>query len=186
MAAPKRTPKQRERDRVLIEDMYVNRRLTQTEISRRLNDRPEVDYTLTQQMVGRDLKTIGERWQKDCFKNHEKFVGLELAKLEAIEVQAWDSFLKSSGTHTVRIVKTSAAKDDDKGDGADQETTVRTEELNGDPRFLDIMLKAQQRRAALLGLDRPRELEIPGGGGGFVIKVLAPIEGDQEDARADE
>ena len=62
-------------------------------------------------------------------------------------------------TNRGRHIKTDATDGDPEYYGYD-ETTVETSA--GNPRFLDLLLNIQQRRAKMLGFDAPVKIEIPG------------------------
>lgn len=80
-----------------------------------------------------------------------EWVGGQLLRLDHIQRQAMLAWHRSIGQ-----VITRTTKDGENG----SEVTEKIENQAGDPRYLDTYLRAEQRRAELLGLDAPKRLDV--------------------------
>ncbi len=108
----------------------------------------ECDISMCTLML--DLATIRKRWRESAQEDWLERVTNELAKLDAIESEAWSKWEKSQGQVKVRTEK-------EKPTGP--ETEVKTSTCIGDPRFLEIVLSCSDRRRKMLGLDAPSKVE---------------------------
>ena len=126
-----------------------------------------VGYTISFQMVYYDLQQCLIEWKRERLDTIDEYVTQELRKLDKMEQQAWEAWeVSKTGkqrtkekTNRGRPIKTDATDGDPEYYGYD-ETTVETSA--GNPRFLDLLLNIQQRRAKMLGFDAPVKIEIPG------------------------
>jgi hypothetical protein len=150
---PKRTKIEREADLVEIARLYLKKQ-TQQEIADHIG--------LSRQQITYDLKTIQARWQADTTRATEERKAEEVAGIEHLERTYWDAWDRSIGVTTITTKTAEAAG----ADGAKQKATVRTEELNGDPRYLLGVQWCKQKRIDILGLDAPRKHEVTGEKGG--------------------
>ena len=80
MAAPTRTPDQRERDLATIAEMYCQRAL-QVDIAAKLG--------VSQQQISYDLRIIRKRWQKSAIRDFDMHRAEELAKIDNLEMEYW-------------------------------------------------------------------------------------------------
>lgn len=118
-------------------------------------------------MVYYDLQQCLIEWKRERLETIDEYVTQELRKLDKMEQQAWEAWEASKTgkmrtkekTNRGRPIKTDATDGDPEYYGYD-ETTVETSA--GNPRFLDLLLNIQQRRAKMLGFDAPVKIEIPG------------------------
>lgn len=118
-------------------------------------------------MVYYDLQQCLIEWKRERLETIDEYVTQELRKLDKMEQQAWEAWeVSKTGkqrtkekTNRGRPIKTDATDGDPEYYGYD-ETTVETSA--GNPRFLDLLLNIQQRRAKMLGFDAPIKIEIPG------------------------
>lgn len=164
----KRTKDQREFDLVFCSNLFL-RGYTYREISERLNEenaRRGVGYTITKQMVYWDMQQLLIEWKRERMENIDDYVTQELRKLDKMEVELWEAWERSK-TGKLREKNRQNAKPRkvlEDGDNPEyygyEETT--TETSAGNPRFLDLLLNVQQRRAKMLGFDAPIKVEIPG------------------------
>jgi hypothetical protein len=165
MATPKRTKQQREYDLQEISQLYLQGWI-QTKIADHIaKTRP---YTVTQQIISRDIKTIQKRWLDSSVRSFDDARAQELAKIDNLEITYWLQFEASKDP----IIKRKTAK---KVDG---QTTEATQEISlgtGDPRFLQGVQWCIERRCKLLGLDTQTEGtdDKP-----FIIKVLKGVSMD--------
>ena len=126
-----------------------------------------VGYTISFQMVYYDLQQCLIEWKRERLDTIDEYVTQELRKLDKMEQQAWEAWEASKTgkmrtkekTNRGRPIKTDATDGDPEYYGYD-ETTVETSA--GNPRFLDLLLNIQQRRAKMLGFDAPIKVDIPG------------------------
>lgn len=164
----KRTKDQREFDLVFCSNLFL-RGYTYREISERLNEenaRRGVGYTITKQMVYWDMQQLLIEWKRERMENIDDYVTQELRKLDKMEVELWEAWERSK-TGKLREKNRQNAKPRkvlEDGDNPEyygyEETT--TETSAGNPRFLDLLLNVQQRRAKMLGFDAPIKVDIPG------------------------
>lgn len=164
----KRTKDQREFDLDFCSNLFL-RGYTYREISERLNEenaRRGVGYTITKQMVYWDMQQLLIEWKRERMENIDDYVMQELRKLDKMEVELWEAWERSK-TGKLRKKNRQNAKPRkvlEDGDNPEyygyEETT--TETFAGNPRFLDLLLNVQQRRAKMLGFDAPIKVEIPG------------------------
>lgn len=164
----KRTKDQRELDLAFCSNLFL-RGYTYREISERLNEenaRRGVGYTITKQMVYWDMQQLLIEWKRERMENIDDYVTQELRKLDKMEVELWEAWERSK-TGKLREKNRQNAKPRkvlEDGDNPEyygyEETT--TETSAGNPRFLDLLLNVQQRRAKMLGFDAPIKVEIPG------------------------
>lgn len=164
----KRTKDQREFDLDFCSNLFL-RGYTYREISERLNEenaRRGVGYTITKQMVYWDMQQLLIEWKRERMENIDDYVTQELRKLDKMEVELWEAWERSK-TGKLREKNRQNAKPRkvlEDGDNPEyygyEETT--TETSAGNPRFLDLLLNVQQRRAKMLGFDAPIKVDIPG------------------------
>jgi transposase len=116
-------------------------------------------------IIKSDVDHLTARWKEEALKDISQAKADELAKLDEAEREAWAAWHRGIGRKQVRTTKT--------GGKEGGEISLRTEVLNGDPRYLGIILDCQARRAKMLGLDAPQRLEASGPQGGPI-----PIQGE--------
>src|SRR5215212_4552915 len=86
VAAPKRSPDQVEADRAEIARRYLQG-MTQAEIGAELG--------MTQQMVSYDLQVVRQRWRDAGLRDLDEAKTIELAKIDALELEYWDAWRAS-------------------------------------------------------------------------------------------
>ena len=132
--------------------------------------------TLSVSQICQDIKVIRERWAENEISNFNERVSLELAKIDALELEAYESWQRSKG-RKIRITKKVSQQQPgmvesvtDEGEIVSEEVegaivgviekTTTEEELVGDARYLDIIYKCIDRRIKLLGLDAPTKIKV--------------------------
>lgn len=117
--------------------------------------------------VNRDLKILREQWKANASADIDEAIGKELAKLDRLEEQAWESYLKSVTT-TQTHNGTQSRPGQKKGERAKKSTSqnVTVTESAGDPRFLNIVENCIERRCRIIGIDAPGKVEVTGKNGG--------------------
>lgn len=147
----RRTPEQRENDLVFCTDLFL-KGYSYRQIADLLNQRNAkmgLDYAIVPPMrVYKDLKQLLINWKRDHEENIDLYITKELSKLDKIETELWDAWERSKKRIVSRI-RQSGLK------------TERSESFAGNPRYLDLVLSVQQRRAKLLGLDAPVKVDLP-------------------------
>ena len=147
----RRTPEQRENDLVFCTDLFL-RGYSYRQIADLLNQRNAkmgLDYAIVPPMrVYKDLKQLLINWKREHEENIDLYITKELSKLDKIEAELWDAWERSK-KRIVSKIRQSGLK------------TERSETFAGNPRYLDLVLSVQQRRAKLLGLDAPVKVDMP-------------------------
>jgi len=161
-----RSKEQREMDLVLCSDMFI-KGYSYREIKARLDvdlQRRGLTYSISVTTIYKDLQQCLVDWKKERFDNIDKYVDKELKTLDKLEAEAWQAWERS--TLTKEKKKERKNSDRPKNGQAEERNAdyygyneVTTESLSGDPRFLDMILKCQQRRAKLLGYDAPLKVD---------------------------
>lgn len=164
----KRTEEQRVYDVKFCSDLFL-RGYSYREIADALNrdlSARGVGYTISFAMVYYDMRQCLIEWKRERLDNIDEYVTQELRKLDKMEQQAWEAWevSKTGKQRTKEKTNRGRPKKTDSTDGEPDygydETTVETSA--GNPRFLDLLLNIQQRRAKMLGFDAPLKVEIPG------------------------
>lgn len=164
----KRSEEQRIYDIRFCSDLFL-RGYSYREIADALNrdlSARGMGYTITFQMVYYDLQQCLIEWKRERLDNIDDYVTQELRKLDKMEVELWEAWERSKTGKTREKNRQNAKprKVLEDGDNPEyygyEETT--TETSAGNPRFLDLLLNVQQRRAKMLGFDAPIKVEIPG------------------------
>lgn len=156
----KRTREQIEFDRAFCADLFL-RGYTYRDIAARLNadlEKRKLTYRLTMPMVYYDIQQMLIEWKRNQLESIDQYVTAELQKLDKMEVEAWNAW---------EISKQSKKKNKTKKGGnglmgRQIMTEEATETTSGNPRYLDLLLNIQQRRAKMLGFDAPIKIDIPG------------------------
>lgn len=160
----KRSEEQRIYDVRFCTDLFL-RGYSYREIADALNqdlsDRG-IGYTISFQMVYYDLQQCLIEWKRERLETIDEYITQELRKLDKMEQQAWAGWEASK-------IKKRRKKKNNPGRPAKTDATAcapeyyeYVETAPGSPRFLDLLLNIQQRRAKLLGLDAPVKINIPG------------------------
>lgn len=150
MAAPKRSEIQRERDLVEVARMYL-RGETQQAITDELNRRYYTTDPLSRQAIGYDIKVLITRWRHAAFRDINERKAEELARIDALEREYWTAWENSLNQFESKIIKGKGKA----GTGAGPETmeqTTRTEDRNGDPRYLQGVQWCISKRCEILGI----------------------------------
>ena len=116
--------------------------------------------TYSLETVHRDVERLLEEWSTARINDTDQRVTAELARLDLVIKEAWEMWERSKENYT-------KSEQRDKGapirDVNNNKLTVRSIESMkketevrgvGDPRFLDVILRAMQQRIKLLGLDQ--------------------------------
>ena len=156
----KRTVEQREADKRFCADLFV-KGYTYRQIAEILNTHNEkngLTYKLTYKTIFCDINQVLVEWKKERFETVDNYIHLELKKLDKIEVELWEAWEKSkSGKRKTKIIGGDIKNGSISGGVLDNRML---EDTNGNPKYLDLLLKVQERRAKLLGYNAPVRLEL--------------------------
>lgn len=148
------------RHRKLIAAMYLRGSL-QAEIAKSIG--------ISQPTVSRDIKALHKQWIGDAKRDFNEAVGKELAKIDVLEQEYWQGWLRSTSDVRKQLVW-----DQKQGDWM-----VEVIELlfvrEGNPRFLDGIRECIKDRCRLLGSQMS-----DGGIPDMVIKVIGGIDLDKD------
>lgn len=137
--------------RLEIAEMYLKGKY-QSEIASELGT--------TQATVSRNLKAIREEWLKSALVNFNEAVAKELAKVDNLERVYWESWERSLEPFKSKTVKAKGNPRTEEELKANAEQTLKTEDRNGDPRYLQGVQWCIEKRCKLLGLDAPDRVQI--------------------------
>lgn len=138
---------------------------------------------VSQSTVSRDLAVVRKQWLKDAKADYDAKVAEQLAKIDAVELEAWAEWQKSKGRErTKRAIKRYGAKGG-KTEKTEETTTVET--LLPEARYLEIIHKCIERRCKLLGLDAPERKKIEGGAELVIVDKLKRVVEMSEDEFTD-
>lgn len=158
--AGKRTVEQHEADKRFCADLFVKGYAYRV-IADRLNEYNHengLEYSVTYKTVFMDIQQVLAEWKKERFKDIDNYMQLELKKLDKMEIELWDAWEKSkSAKRKTKIIGGSISDNSISGGTLDSR---QIEDNNGDPRYLDLLLKVQERRAKLLGYNAPVKVDV--------------------------
>lgn len=137
---------------------------------------PDTGKPWSTHAVYADLEALTAEWKASALRDITEAKAAELAKLDELERAAWGGWYRSIGRHQVRTTKTGRV-DKEGSVIAEPEVSLKTEALAGDPRFMAVILDCQARRAKMLGLDAPDQLEVAEGFGELLRKAKERAQG---------
>lgn len=157
MTTHRRTPIEKQRDLVDIASRYLAGH-SQQEIADWLTaNRP---YRIWRQGVTKDLEEIRVIWRNRAAQLIGERKAEELAKLDRLEREAWEGWERSRSDAVRKHAKRTG-----KGADATEEVGTSTEHRDGNPKFLELVLRCVEKRLEVLGLASHRvQLSGPGGG----------------------
>lgn len=156
----KRTVEQREADKRFCAELFVKGYAYRV-IAERLNEYNHengLDYSVTYKTVFMDIRQVLAEWKKERFKDIDNYMQLELKKLDKMEVELWQAWENSKGSKRKTKIKNGTINNGIATGGELAERTLET--TDGDPRYLDLLLKVQERRAKLLGYNAPVKVDV--------------------------
>lgn len=159
----KRNVEQRERDIVFCTELFL-KGYTYKEIAAELNvflKKQGIDYQISYISVYNDLKKVMIEWKREQLNNINEYIVHELRKLDKMEATAWKGWEDSKIRKSKVVHRKPGKLDSDESDGFGYDQ-LNEETTAGNPKFLDILLDIQRRRAKMLGFDAPTKIEVPG------------------------
>lgn len=121
---------------------------------------------ISQAQVSYDLKAVREMWLASLISDFDAKKAQELAKIDAVEVAAWQGWERSLQPREVSLTEATEGGEVVGEDGTPRlkaptrKASMRREGQAGDPRFLDGVLKCVAQRCAILGLNAPTKFTI--------------------------
>jgi hypothetical protein len=155
---PGRTPEQVRRDRVKIAELYAKgtyQHVIADEISK------QYPFTLSRSLIAKELGKIYLDWQRRADEAIGKVKARQLAAIDAVERTAWERFEASMkpAERTQQERESGETAPDSAGKklatASKSKARVVKENRDGDPRWLDLVLKCVERRCKILGIDAP-------------------------------
>lgn len=121
--------------------------------------RGQTQWTIAQSLevdqgqISRDIKWLQEQWLEQALEDTEKRLAREIKKLDTLEREAWEAWQRSQQPATRKRRKTQQDSEDEDGEGLVEEVED-TIYRDGDPRFLELVAKAIDRRLDILGIKK--------------------------------
>ncbi|QVL32333.1 hypothetical protein KIH39_26460 [Telmatocola sphagniphila] len=128
-----------ERRLVEIAELYATG-FTQWEIAER--------FGLNQSTISRALDDCRKAWRETYAAQFNERIYTELAKIDALEIEAWRAYRRSCQDQKRSKIRTIDQK---------KEQAVTMGSRDGEPRYQEMVLKCIDRRLRLLGLDAPQK-----------------------------
>lgn len=117
---------------------------------------------LSRSTVMREIRSLAAQWQASAVEATHEHRARELARLEAIEREAWAEWERSCKPYSKEVTERTrhAGKGEEGGDLVGEPTVIRRETGTrvGDAKFLQVVLSAVDARRKLLGLDAPSKV----------------------------
>ena len=147
----KRTPTERESDLAFIAKCAQAGEKKVAIFEKLVAIRP---YNLTLKQVETDYREIEDRWVNTFIKGQTlaNLKSRELARVEALEEEAWSAWNRSK-THG------QVEKFDVLSGTPSKDKSVTAIKRDGDPKFLELMLKYSEHRCKILGLFAPIKID---------------------------
>lgn len=149
----KRKKFNKERERKIIARMFLQG-CRQTDIAKKIER--------TDAYVAIELKRLSLQWREQANIDFSLAKSVELAKIENLERTYWMAWLRSVGEAKSVTVKGIGQKagEKDKTLPVSVERSERTENKDGDPRYLQGVQWCIERRVKLFGFDQPIKFEL--------------------------
>ncbi|MDD5343439.1 MAG: sigma factor-like helix-turn-helix DNA-binding protein [Smithella sp.] len=139
MAKP-RSKAQAERDRQLISKYYLEG-MTQWEIKKKMG--------ISQATVSRDIAILIRYWRLSQLQNIDSAKQIELAKINKLEIEYWNSWDRSKEEFKKKSLKQRVIAESKQP----IEINSATEDRNGDPRYLAGVQWCITKRCEILGIN---------------------------------
>jgi hypothetical protein len=107
-------------------------------------------------VVDDDRQYLTAAWRAEAEKDTAEWIAHDLAELDEAGRESWSAWRRGIGKRRVTFSEQREGGGDGKGGS---KASVRTEDLNGDPRHIANVIVCQERRAKLLGLDAPTRID---------------------------
>lgn len=117
---------------------------------------PEIckELEITKTTAYKLIKRITDEWRRSAMASINEVKAKELAKLDHIEAAAWEGWEKSKESRRKQTVDSDILKlKDSPALRTPRKSKSVEEDRDGDPRYLDMILKCIDRRIRILGID---------------------------------
>jgi len=111
------------------------------------------DMGITQSAVSLALKKIRAEWLASSLRNFDALQAEQLAKIDLVEVAAWEGWARSLLPREVSVTEATEGK----AQPTVRKASLRREGQAGDPRFLVCVQKCIDQRIGILGLGAEQE-----------------------------
>lgn len=152
----KRTAAQQEADMVIIADMYV-RGFTFAEIAQTIEK--ERGYRMGIEEVSYDLDLIRREWMQRALANFDEVKSNELAKIDRLEREAWDSLQQSKQDQTSTLTEFYSEKTAE-GDRVGKKSVTKKTQGSASVEYMKVIQWCIDKRCKIFGLDAPQRLEV--------------------------
>lgn len=156
----KRTSAQRQADTHFCMQLYLKGypiREIHSQLMDWLSERGMI-YKISCQQVFNDIKAEMIEWKKENMMVVNEYIQLEVRKLDKMEVELWQAWERSKESKRKSEI---VGGDIINGNVTGGTLSKRTlENKNGDPRYLDMILKLYERKAKLLGYNAPININL--------------------------
>lgn len=162
--APKRSDYEQARDAALAVELQAQG-MTHEEIAAELNARFDVDYSLSRQQIGYDIRKLTEQWRQVGIDNLNEVLVGQIVQLRAVANEAWRAWRKSRDTQfleekTVQVLKEyfepgldgKPVRVDERLVTESIETIVQ--QSPGDEKWLKVILDAIEQQNRIYGLNK--------------------------------
>jgi len=154
--APKRNAAQKAADYKFIAPLLL-KGVSLQRVADLLN--AEREYELGKTQIFADYKAVVKIWTIEHKEMVDKYLIIELQKIERMEAEAWEAWERSKKPKTKSKTKDSGLFDQAKPEKRTTEDV--TEERVGDGKWFDLLIKLGERRCKLLGLGITGDAETP-------------------------
>ena len=156
----KRTSVQREADIHFCIQLYLKGytiRDIHERLMRNLSERG-MGYEISCQQVFNDIKAEMIEWKKENMMLVNEYIELEVRKLDKMEIELWEAWERSKSGKRKSEIKGGNIYNGNVSGGQISKRTLETGD--GDPRYLDMILKLFDRKAKLLGYNAPLNVNV--------------------------
>lgn len=117
----------------------------------------------------KDVRRLLDEWKKERVEKIDQVMQLELQRNNDIIKEAWQAWEKSKTDYEKRTSKQYGLPEKNKNGETGGEERIRTTKIEqqremirscGDARYLEVIIKAEERNAKLLGYDSPTKIDI--------------------------
>ena len=133
------------------------------------------ELNVSTSQVSRDLKKLEDQWRFSCDTNTDEVKARELAKIDKLEKEYYDAWIRSCNVKTKKSAKKKGlTSKTGKPLGIDsKEQTFTEEQMIGDPRFLEGVRWCITKREEIFGYGAAKKIDLSSKGeklqGGSVI-----------------
>ena len=153
-----RTPGERERDLARLADLYV---LGKSHLA------IAGEIGIDRRQVSRDIKRLIAEWQKARLVALDQAKAVELAKIDHLEARAWECFERSLAERESSVTERQAIELVDKAvstglrvPAEKLKATIRREQGDGNPAFLQMVAWCINERIEVLGLKAATQVKL--------------------------